>query len=431
MGAMNWLNRLRKNESGNILVIAAAAMPMVMGAAGLAVDTVQLALWKRQLQRAADSAAIAGAHAMVQGASTDAAVANDLDEHVDFDSTRTDIPVVTDANVRPGSFADGTISDRSCADRGVSPCYGRAVQVSLTSERRLPFIGIFSRAPNVLTADGTAAIVGRGDFCMISLYNGNQPGIDAGGNPELDLSCGIATNSRAGTNAINIYGTAGVLASPLSAVGGIKPGKNSYKAQVMQPFSDSVADPYADVPDPVAPSTCDKKQALEVKNGDVVKLDQANNCFTSWDINGSVELAPGTYFVDGGKFDLKGSIKGEGVTIVLLGDNSTLIQNGGGTLDITAPESGDLEGIALYRDRTAANDATKPIKINGGAELKVKGAIYMPSTDIWVGGNADFDTECLQVIGRILTFKGGGKVRNECDDTNVKTTARPTIRLVE
>jgi hypothetical protein len=395
------------------------------------VDTVQLALWKRQLQRAADSAAIAGAHAMVQGAATDTAVANDLDEHVDFDLNKNETPVVTDASVRPGSFAAGTISNETCAERGVSPCYGRAVQVSLTSERRLPFIGIFSRAPNVITADGTAAIVGNGDFCMISLYNGTQPGIDAGGNPNLDLSCGIATNSRAGTNAINIYGNAGVIASPLSAVGGIAPGKNVYKAQVAKPFSDPVADPYADVPEPTAPSTCDKKEALEVKKGALVQLGPSNNCFTSWDIKGTVELDPGTYFVDGGSFDVNGLVKGEGVTIVLLGDGSNLVQNGGGTLDITAPTSGELEGIALYRQRTAANDAAKPVKINGGADLKITGAIYMPGTDIWVGGNADFDTTCLQVIGRILTFKGGGTISNECANTGVKTTARPTIRLVE
>ncbi len=43
-------------------MIAGAALPLVVGAAGLATDTIQWTLWKRQLQRAADSAAIAGVY---------------------------------------------------------------------------------------------------------------------------------------------------------------------------------------------------------------------------------------------------------------------------------------------------------------------------------------------------------------------------------
>src|SRR3569832_1664875 len=54
--------KLRKNKRGIAIVIAAASMPLVVGAAGLANDTIQWTLWKRQLQRAADSAALAGVY---------------------------------------------------------------------------------------------------------------------------------------------------------------------------------------------------------------------------------------------------------------------------------------------------------------------------------------------------------------------------------
>src|SRR4029453_3717289 len=64
-------SKLWNNERGNMVVIAAAALPMLVGAAGLATDTIQWALWKRQIQRAADSAAIAGVYdrALSAGAS--------------------------------------------------------------------------------------------------------------------------------------------------------------------------------------------------------------------------------------------------------------------------------------------------------------------------------------------------------------------------
>ena len=60
---MIWFfRRLMKDRRGNALVIGAACLPLIVGAAGLASDTIQWTLWKRQLQRAADSAAIAGVY---------------------------------------------------------------------------------------------------------------------------------------------------------------------------------------------------------------------------------------------------------------------------------------------------------------------------------------------------------------------------------
>src|ERR1700760_671317 len=57
-----FFKRVLKDRRGNTLAIAAAALPMIIGCAGLATDTIQWTLWKRQLQRAADSAAIAGVY---------------------------------------------------------------------------------------------------------------------------------------------------------------------------------------------------------------------------------------------------------------------------------------------------------------------------------------------------------------------------------
>jgi hypothetical protein len=97
--------------------------------------------------------------------------------------------------------------------------------------------------------------------------------------------------------------------------------------------------------------------------------------------------------VNGGKFDLgaQASVTGTNVTIVMLGDDSGFEQNGGANLKITAPTDGPYSGVAIYRHRQAANKT--PTKINGGAGLEITGVVYMPSTDIWVGGNADFATK--------------------------------------
>ena len=57
---ISFMRKLWKSKRGNTLAIAAACFPLFIGAAGLATDTIQWTLWKRQLQRAADSAAISG-----------------------------------------------------------------------------------------------------------------------------------------------------------------------------------------------------------------------------------------------------------------------------------------------------------------------------------------------------------------------------------
>src|SRR6478609_819598 len=84
---IGFIKKLVGDRRGNVLAIAAACLPLVVGAAGLATDTIQWTLWRRQLQRAADSAAIAGVYdrsAAANGATTNtpSAVCYDLGKNV-------------------------------------------------------------------------------------------------------------------------------------------------------------------------------------------------------------------------------------------------------------------------------------------------------------------------------------------------------------
>ena len=78
---MSSLKRLWRDRRGNTLAIAGAALPLVLGSAGLASDTIQWTLWKRQLQRAADSAALSGVYTRLQAdtqTDVEGAVTHDL-----------------------------------------------------------------------------------------------------------------------------------------------------------------------------------------------------------------------------------------------------------------------------------------------------------------------------------------------------------------
>ena len=426
--AFSRLKTLFQSERGHVLAIGAATLPLLMGSAGFAIDAAQMAMWKRQMQRAADSAAIAGAHALVQGAPTDPAVANDIDEHIDYDLEDNETPMLKeDPDIVPGTYAAGSFT--ACA----SGCSANAVQVSLIAERRLPFMGMFTRSATELNATATAAIIEIGEYCMVSLYEGEDPGIISGGNSNLDLECGMATNAR-GPKAIDAFGSATINADPAGAVGGISGTSKFTSGTTLLPYTSPIKDPFWDVPDPVLPSTCG--ETLSIPNGTGTATApytlpaSAGNCFGNWDISGHVKLSPGTYFVNNGTLDIKGGLYGENVTLVLMGDNSNWTQNGGGKLSLTAPTSGDYEGIVIFRERTASSSANKEIKLNGGADLFLQGSIYGKNTDFWIGGNADISAQCIQIVGRKLEFKGGGHIYNNCAGSGAEPFVTRTVKLV-
>src|SRR5690348_17994340 len=75
------VRKLWRDRRGNALVMAGAFLPLIVGAAGLATDTIQWTLWKRQLQRAADSAALSGVYTRLQAdtqSDVESAVTHDL-----------------------------------------------------------------------------------------------------------------------------------------------------------------------------------------------------------------------------------------------------------------------------------------------------------------------------------------------------------------
>ncbi|HEX8640394.1 MAG TPA: pilus assembly protein TadG-related protein [Allosphingosinicella sp.] len=419
MRALAWLNKLRRNESGNVLAITAAALPLMLGGAAMAIDTIQLEVWKRQLQRAADSAAIAGAYAEAQGREAVDAVHRDLDEN---------------------SFP--TLSVPETVLEGARNGFDRTVYVSLTTQRTVPFMSLFTNEPNTITVDATAALVGEGDFCMLSLYDGEDVGINANGNADVNLTCGMYSNSRNDDSAITAGGTSSITAEPVTTVGEVdETGQNFAPGTTFRPHSAPMADPFADVPLPTPPSPC---PALSVpSNGPTVIRDASipgQNCFSSMNIDGTLQLNPGVYYIDGGNIDLKGKIQSVGtggVTLIMTGHTNDaagdlvvgdFIQNGGGKLIIEASESGPYQGIALYRDPRAAY---RLVKINGGADTTITGAIYMPTTDLWLGGNASFDATCLQVVARIITFRGGADMQNGCEDgSSSQMIRRMVVRLV-
>ncbi|HEY0111559.1 MAG TPA: pilus assembly protein TadG-related protein [Allosphingosinicella sp.] len=419
MRAFAWLRSLLSSERGNVLVIGAATMPLLIGSAAFAVDTIQLSVWKRQLQRAADSSAIAGAYALSQGMDTHNAVHNDLEKN--------SFPVLTqeediDLDPRLG--------------------YDRVVRVQLTATRTLPFLSIFTGAASNVVADATAALVTDGTFCMVSLYDGDDAGIVVHGGADVDLGCGMKTNSTAEQAIITNGNGATISATPIAAVGGLDGSSNNFvdgetedgetRETTLQPHSAKQSDPLAWVPNPTIPSGC--TEALTPAVADTL-ADGGTYCFTSLDVKPSETMnlpSNSTIIINGGDVDIQGDINGAHVAIVMSGtdgDAGGVKINSQAKLNLTAPDSGSYKGILFYRDRRADNAA---ITINGGAESILQGALYFPTSDITLSGHADMNVACLQMVGQKLNFGGTANITNVCPANSGSSAFEQTIvRLID
>lgn len=394
-----------RDQTGNVLAISAAVMPLVIGAAAIGVDTIQSSLARRQLQRSADSAALAGAHALIQSQAVAQSVNHDLalNNGVPLSAA----PVIENAPT-------------------VGPYAGdeQAVRVQLAASREVPFMSFFTSQNMEVRVEATAAIINLGEFCVISLEDSTtSAGVTFTGSTSLDLGCGVATNSRAPA-AISAQGSSSISASPISAVGGVPSSGNYGPNTKLLPYSPPQEDPYADLPPPTVPSDC-KPRYTQNPNEAPPPFEPTSSgvyCYRGMDIKGTLTLPPNSVIIiDGGTLDFgsQANVTGTGVTFILTSRNADtnpsqiadLSMNGSAVVDVTAPTSGTYAGVLFYQDRRASYGSTT---VNGNSASRFQGSFYFPNRELNFRGAAGMRTECFQLIARRLVFSGNSSIQNSC-----------------
>lgn len=399
---ISFFRNLWRNKRGNALVIAGAALPLVIGSAGLASDTIQWVLLKRQLQRAADSAAIAGVYARVLGNDQTSAINTDLTKNQNTGySLQSGYPQITNPTV-----ANTT----------------NAVRVVLSVQQPLHFSGLFISNSPAIQASATAATVQTGAYCVVSLENTATTGITATGNSTLNLGCGMITNSTS-LNAAIATGSSEVHATPVAAVGDIQSSNNWNGAELL-PFTVAEADPFASVNVPSFTGCQGGSNAFNDHVHDVTdwSADTGTHCVSSMNVQGTLMLGSATYIIDGGNFNAgsQANISCNGCTIVFTNSSSSptatigYIQNINATaqLNMTAPTSGNFSGILFYQDRRATAGTVN--SVNGNSSTTFSGAMYFPNQQLDINGTSNLNFTCAQFVARDVSFSGNGSVNNTC-----------------
>lgn len=420
MQPLGWLKKIWKDQRGNALVIGAAAMPLLIGAAAIGVDTIQVSVARRQLQRSADSAALAGAYALAQSQPVANSVNHDL--ALNDDVVLSGSPVIENAPTT-GAYAGNP----------------RAVRVVLAANRSVPFISFFLGSTMAVSAEATAAIVYTGKFCVVSLEDGNNTGISFGGNTTVNLGCGMISNSRSSA-AISAGGSAQVTASPLAAVGGVPPNGAYLGNTVRLSYSPPQIDPYAALSTPTVPANCNNQYSQSPNKSPPAlrPVSPGIFCYRGMDLKGTVTLPPGIYIIDGDSlsFGAQANVTGTGVTFILTSRTAAttpssianLSMNGGARVNLAAPSSGSYAGVLMYQDRRALYGGSQ---INGNSSSRLQGAFYFPSRELTFSGNTGMQTECIQLVARRLSFTGSSTIQNNCPaNSGSKAFEATVVRLV-
>jgi Flp pilus assembly protein TadG len=443
----SFLKKVWRDRRGNALVIAGAALPLIVGSAGLATDTIEWSLWKRQLQRAADSAALAGARAELDSRA--------VDDCSTFNSASADSskPVAYDIHKNDHSGITTACTASNPPSSGSYKSDGNAVQVSLTGSRALSFSGMFMSSPPSITASATATIVDTGKFCLVTLNKTSTPGITMGGSSSANLGCGAISNST-GTSSITTNGNAYTFtADPVASVGGMPASITG--STNLEPYHSPEPDPFAGKYSTSIPpgTTCKtfNQNGYTTTTGsgkDKVTVNHlysyetkpggGGTCYSDFSPsgNGTYFLDAGTYYLDSTNFNPGGgtTLIGSNVTIILTGTTPGAVTlNGNTTIQLSANPTGAYAKMLFLQ----APGATAASTFNGTNSSYFDGAMYFPSTNVTFNGTSGASTQCAMVVSWTATFSGNTNLQNSltrpdgtpCQD-NTTVTAK-TVALVE
>ena len=145
---------LRRNTAGNATVLVAVGLPALIGGSGLAVDTAQWYLWKRELQHSVDQAALSAAWAMSNEDSADNYEERAMQEFTVNQNVTRDF--TSTPQIALADFAGG--DDNS-------------VVVTATATKALPFSNFLTGSTVSVRVQAQARFAAGGDYraCLVAL----------------------------------------------------------------------------------------------------------------------------------------------------------------------------------------------------------------------------------------------------------------------
>jgi Flp pilus assembly protein TadG len=416
-----WALLAWRSRRGSVAILVAVVLVVLLGFVALGTEVVALLMTSRQMQSAADSAALAAAAARTQGYPT--AYANEA------------VALARDAGfVNGATNPDTTVAVNSPPVSGAYAGNAAAVQVVITQVRPMLLSALSHNAAYTLTASAVG-LTGEPGACALALRTFGSPSqtIYVDNNVQTHLNgCGVAANSTS-SSAILAKGGADLFASWLNVVGNtsISGGAVINITGATRTFATAVANPYAARTIPTPKATC-------IAGNFIFNSAPLPNTYCNFDLNfANVTLSSGAYIIKDANFTMTNfsTISGTG-TIVLgtLGNGSavgSVVIDNNSTINLTAPGPGTpTAGMVFFQDirapNTGINDFTK------AASVTVNGAVYFPNTELRFDSGSSTASVCTQLIaGKIDLARGNTTISGNCAGYGTLPAGGNPGRLVE
>lgn len=436
--------RLAKDKRGATAAITAVAAASLLGITGLAVDVGGWYLLRRNMQAAADFAAIAGA--------------------LDFDSSGSagSAEAAAKSVTSRSGFVHG--SDGTSVSAVAEPGAGRVVvTVARPQTSGLLKAAGFGGSTRTISTQAVAQIVTAGSTpCVLtlvgSIYVNNNADLIASG-------CSLVSNSgeRDAFDLKNGNGKGRIEAAHIVTHGGcegcvsaMENGKLKMPAGVVPTtYTSRATTAYAYLneswsPPASATSGCRSQPAADKKTK---QIQLTPGCYDKVDIKPSenAKMLPGVYYIHDGSLVVKGELKcptctpDRGVSIVLVG------KNGGtpGQVDISAQadvrlnasRQADpaLDGVLIYShdpngQQSGNGGGRNDIDFNAGSTVRLDGAVVSFTSRLRFTGGAATDADsCTVFVVASMELKGNSGLNlaaSGCGLYATKTSAPRIARLL-
>jgi len=425
---MNGLKKYVGDEKGGTLAVFAIALPLLLGAVAVSVETGYWMKSKSDVQMIADMAAYAGAKELESSTNDEAKIAAQylaLQNNYDF--------------------ASGTIEVNSPPLTGAYAGQ-EAVEVILVQQGLKFFSGIISDESIQYRVRAVAAVMNEAEVCALSLNETDGGAFRTNGNTTINFDgCSVGTNSN-NPNAMQIGNNTTLIADCLYSVGGIDGANNATTTcSTPQTNAPAIDDPFADVLAPTSTVNPDANwnnpcltpvstgggssgmgMGMGGGGGGGDHTMAAGRYCSDITIDATYTLAPGTHIFDGMNVQMNGgTLYGRGVTIILINGSEISNINGGDTIDIEAQTSGTYAGLAIFSDPLTQPEGAETV-INGNSNITIGGAVYYPNQDIRFGGNTASSSNCTLLIANNLRLSGTSDLDSTGCQANFGITAPNT-----
>lgn len=461
-GAGNVPLRLLRDTRGVTAMLVAVTIPVLFLAAGLGIDTGAWFTTKRQIQSAADAAALSAAYEVKAGSSNLVQAATEAARQ---------------------NYYTGSAPTLTCAGGGPLVCYPypdslmtalgvSGVEVILDQ----PINSTFASwaLPSVTIATKAVAIVkALNNACLLALAP-TGTGIGMNGIYSITMpNCTIAADSTSASAIDNVgigciqastlvtpsgsggYSFTGISSSPCTA-NGYDLTSPPQSGTIPNPYAGTLTHTFLTAGMPTSPPcTLTMTGVVGIgtytysgncvipPGGPLASMSGINtiNLSGGTQIDGgmtiagtdTINLSPGTYWITNGNMNLTGIIKLDcptctssmGVTIIFTnttGTTGTLSATGIVTTTLNAPSSGTYAGYLMLQDPDAPSTAAGQTGI-AGSTFTGTGLLYFPSTAMTFVGIGNTTASCLVAVANTFNITG----IDSFDDSGCPTAGLSTL----